>query len=255
MMMKASGTIFSIEEFAVHDGPGIRTTVFLKGCPMRCTWCHNPEGQSFGKEVMVKRGERSVCGEEYSSVALAEKLLRNGDVLRMTGGGVTFTGGEPLAQPDFLLEVLGLLKGRVHTAIETSGQAPMEVFREVISRTDLVMMDIKMVDPERHRKWTGAGNALILSNLEILKSTGQPFIIRVPIIPGVNDDEDNLEATAALIEGSPGLLRVELLPYHRTAGAKYPMLSREYEPGFDTEAAPRLDDGPFKKRNINTIIL
>ena len=93
------------------------------------------------------------------------------------------------------------------------------------------------------------------SNLEILKSTGQPFIIRIPMIPGVNDDEGNLEATAALLEGSPGLLRVELLPYHSTAGAKYPMLSREYEPGFDTEVAPRLDETPFKKRNINTIIL
>ncbi len=204
---------------------------------------------------MVKRGERSVCGVEYSSEALAAKLLRNEGIFRMTGGGVTFTGGEPLAQPEFLLEVLKLLEGRVHTAIETSCQAPAEVFREVISHTDLVMMDVKMVDPERHRKWTGAGNALILSNLEILKSSGHPFIARIPMIPGVNDDEANLEATAALLQGAPGLERVELLPYHRTAGAKYPMLSREYEPGFDTQAAPRLDEKPFRKRNIKTVIL
>ena len=249
------GTVFSIEEFAIHDGPGIRTTVFLKGCPLRCTWCHNPEGQAFEPETMVKKGERSICGEIYSPKELAAKLLRNEDIFKMNGGGVTFTGGEPLSQAQFLLEVLEELDGRIHTAIETSGYAPMEVFREVTGKVDLVMMDIKMVDPELHRKWTGKSNSLILNNLDILVASGRPFIARIPLIPGVNDDKENLEATAALLEGTTGLQRVELLPYHKTAGAKYPMVGREYIPGFNTEIPPRLDTGPFEKRNIKTMIL
>ena len=249
------GTVFSIEEFAIHDGPGIRTTVFLKGCPLRCTWCHNPEGQAFEPETMVKKGERSICGEIYSPKELAAKLLRNEDIFKMNGGGVTFTGGEPLSQAQFLLEVLEELDGRIHTAIETSGYAPMEVFREVTGKVDLVMMDIKMVDPELHRKWTGKSNSLILNNLDILVASGRPFIARIPLIPGVNDDKENLEATAALLEGTTGLQRVELLPYHKTAGAKYPMVGRDYIPGFNTEIPPRLDTGPFEKRNIKTMIL
>ncbi len=251
----SEGTVFSIEEFAVHDGPGIRTTVFLKGCPLRCTWCHNPEGQSFEKEEMVKKGERSICGETWTAEALAAKLLRNEEIFRMTGGGVTFTGGEPLSQAPFLLEVLRLVECRIHTAVETSGYAPPEVFREVLGRTDLVMMDIKLADSERHRRWTGASNSLISGNLGILIASGKPFIARIPMIPGVNDDKENLEATAELLEGASGLQSVELLPYHRTAGAKYPMLSREYAPGFDTGAIPRLDTEPFEKRNIKTMIL
>ena len=249
------GTVFSIEEFAIHDGPGIRTTVFLKGCPLRCTWCHNPEGQAFEPETMVKKGERSICGEIYSPKELAAKLLRNEDIFKMNGGGVTFTGGEPLSQAQFLLEVLEELDGRIHTAIETSGYAPMEVFREVTGKVDLVMMDIKMVDPELHRKWTGKSNSLILNNLNILVASGRPFIARIPLIPGVNDDKENLEATAALLEGTTGLQRVELLPYHKTAGAKYPMVGRDYIPGFNTDIPPRLDTGPFEKKNIKTMIL
>ena len=249
------GIVFSIEEFAVHDGPGIRSTVFLKGCPLRCTWCHNPEGQAFAPEFMVKKGERSICGTEYSPEDLAAKLLRNEAIFRMNSGGVTFTGGEPLAQAGFLAEVLGLLEGRIHLSIETSGFAPEETFREVLSHLDLVMMDLKLIDPERHRKWTGVGNALILRNLETLIGSGKPFIIRIPLIPGVNDDRENLEATAALLEGSANLQRVEFLPYHKTAGAKYPMVGKDYLPGFDTEASPRLDVEPFEKRNIKTMIL
>ncbi len=250
-----SGTVFSIEEFAIHDGPGIRTTVFLKGCPLRCTWCHNPEGQGFEPETMVKKGEKSVCGERLSPEELASKLLRNEEIFKMNGGGVTFTGGEPLSQAQFLLEVLEKLDGRIHTAIETSGYAPKEVFRMVTDKVDLVMIDIKMVDPKRHMEWTGQSNALILSNLETLIGSGKPFIARIPLIPGVNDGRENLEATAALLEGATGLQRVELLPYHKTAGAKYPMVSREYLPGFDTEVPPRLDTEPFEKRNIKTMIL
>ena len=250
-----SGTVFSIEEFAIHDGPGIRTTVFLKGCPLRCTWCHNPEGQGFEPETMVKKGEKSVCGERLSPEELASKLLRNEEIFKMNGGGVTFTGGEPLSQAQFLLEVLEKLDGRIHTAIETSGYAPKEVFRMVTDKVDLVMIDIKMVDPKRHMEWTGQSNALILSNLETLIGSGKPFIARIPLIPGVNDGRENLEATAALLEGATGLQRVELLPYHKTAGAKYPMVSREYLPGFDTEVPPKLDTEPFEKRNIKTMIL
>ena len=138
------GTIFSIEEFAVNDGPGIRSTVFLKGCPLRCTWCHNPEGQSPRPELMVKKGVQSICGYEITSEALAAQLKRNAEIFRMNKGGVTFTGGEPLLQHEFLVRTLELLRPEIHCALETSAYASEEVFREVIANLDLVLMDIML---------------------------------------------------------------------------------------------------------------
>jgi pyruvate formate lyase activating enzyme len=267
-MNNTKGLVFDIKQFAVFDGPGIRTTVFMKGCPLRCQWCHNPEGISFRPELMVSRHScihcgkcgavcshpnecmacgacvdvcplhlRKIAGVWYTTSELADILLRDKDFLEMSQGGITLSGGEPLAQPDFVYELLGELKG-LHTAIETSGCCSREDFRRIISRVDYIMMDIKMVDPELHKKYTGADNKGILENLEYLKSGGKPFVIRIPMIPGVNDTDENLEQTADLLKGAKNLVRVELLPYHKTAGAKYGMLGKSYSPDFDTEGTP-----------------
>ena len=248
------GTIFSIEEFALNDGPGIRTTVFLKGCPLRCAWCHNPEGFSFTPEVLkTSEGER-LCGEFYTAEQLSDKLLRNREFFASTGGGVTFTGGEPLAQPDFLAETLGMLAGRIHTAIETSGYASEDVFRQIITLTDLVLFDVKSMDSSIHRQYTGVDNMGILKNLEYLCGSGKKFIIRLPLIPRVNDSLEQMTAVLKFIKGASALQRVEMLRYHRTAGAKYAMCGRTYSPPFDSQAEAEIHN-VFEMQNIKTIIL
>ncbi|MGM9705855.1 MAG: radical SAM protein [Prevotella sp.] len=248
-----TGTIFSIEEFAIHDGPGIRTTVFLKGCPLRCSWCHNPEGISSYPQPMVKKGVSSVCGTVVAAGSLAAQLLKNVDIYKLNHGGVTFTGGEPLRQADFLEEVVSLLKPQVHVAVETSGYVAQETFRRVVSLMDYVLMDVKHTDPAIHKAFTGVDNGLILDNLNWLCQSNIPFVIRVPLIPGVNDTRENMLATMRLIEHAPSLQRVELLPYHKTAGAKYGMIGREYTPGFDVEAVPQVHN-VFEEHGIRCLV-
>ena len=247
------GVLFSIEEFAVNDGPGIRTTVFLKGCLLRCAWCHNPEGQRHEPQPLTKQGRTERCGYEIDAATLAEKLRRDEEIFRDSGGGVTFTGGEPLAQVDFLCEVLDHL-GDIHTAVETSGYASAEAFERVLERVDFVLFDIKLADSSLHKRWTGVGNELILANLKTLCASGKPFVARVPLIPGVNDSAANMEATAELLVGAKGLERVELLRYHKTAGAKYPMVGLDYAPDFDEDAEPAIHD-TFTDKGIKLLIL
>lgn len=249
------GTIFSIEEFAIHDGPGIRTTIFLKGCPLRCTWCHNPEGISPQPQYMIKKNEQSICGYEISSEALANQILRNKNIYQLNEGGVTFTGGEPLLQSDFIVDILDRIKPDIHVAIETSGHIHPDIFRKVTPMLDLVIMDIKHTDPLVHKQYTGADNKVILKNLEFLCSSGVDFIIRIPLIPGVNDSEVNMSNVASLIKDAASLLRVELLPYHLTAGAKYTMIGQEYKPLFDTKKKPAIYKNVFEKANIKVITL
>lgn len=236
------GLVFNIEEFAINDGPGIRKTVFLKGCPLRCAWCHNPEGLSGEPQIMHGHDGDEVCGRLVSSDELAESLIKDKDFFQMNGGGVTFTGGEPTRQADFLLEVLAILKGKVHTAIETSGFCAEDVFRKILELTDYVLFDIKAVDNDIHRKYTGVDNTLILRNFKTLSFSGKPFVARIPLIPGVNDSLEAMMAVRDLVEGAPGLERVEILRYHKTAGAKYHMVDREYDPPFDTDAVPEIHD-------------
>lgn len=274
------GTIFDIKQFAVFDGPGIRTTVFLKGCPLRCEWCHNPEGLSFFPQLMISKsacihcgncaaacptpsactvcgrciracplGLRKICGKKMDAAELAEKLLKDRDYLEKQGGGVTFSGGEPTAQGEFLLECLDLL-GPMHKAIETSGYCDPDLFREIIRRLDYVIMDIKHTDDTLHRRYTKVGNHKILLNLEQLKKSGKPFRIRIPVIPGVNDTEENYRGTAQLLTDAGNLEFVELLPYHQTAGAKYEMVDQEYRPSFDTSALPNLNTSVFAEYHI-----
>lgn len=251
-MSAADGIIFDVKELAVHDGPGPRTTVFFKGCPLRCKWCHNPEGLSAAPQLMVREarcvhcgrcktpcthpecqpfgrclhrcplGLVTVCGRRVQADALAQQLLR-GRGFWGTEGGVTISGGEPLGQPEFLAALLDALDG-VHRCVETSGFAPERAFDAMLARTELVLMDLKLMDDARHRYWTGQSNAPILRNFDRLRRDGHPVIVRIPLIPGVNDSAENLTATADFVRGTPGLQRVELLPFNPMAGAKYAMV-------------------------------
>lgn len=247
-----TGIIFDIKELGVHDGPGLRTTVFLKGCPLRCIWCHNPEGlrpmpqlsirqnacthcgacskpckhpdcQPYGRCLHVcPQGLISVAGEEISAEKLVRRLKRNQNFWGKNGG-VTFSGGEPLMQADFVNEVVDLL-GEIPTAIETSGYAAPDTFRSVISGMQLVYMDLKLADDDLHRKYTGVSNAPILENLKQLRESGIPCVIRTPLIPGITDTNENLNAIKQLAEGLPQ----ELLPYNQMAAAKYSLFDMEY---------------------------
>lgn len=248
------GYIFSIEEFAIHDGPGIRTNVFLKGCPLRCVWCHNPEGISPYPQYMIQKGKRTFCGYEISSAELAGQISKNKDIYTLNKGGVTITGGEPLYQADFVADLLRRLIPGIHTAIETSGYVGSRKFKEVVPLFNWVLFDVKHTDPVLHEKITGVDNALILRNLDFLCASGIDFVIRIPLIPGVNDTEKNMLKIASLIKDAPSLKRVELLRYHQTAGAKYAMIGEVYNPPFDTKKEPIIYD-VFEKNNIKTVIL
>ncbi|MGI5870217.1 MAG: radical SAM protein [Kiritimatiellia bacterium] len=221
------GRVFEIREFTLHDGPGVRTTVFFKGCPLRCAWCHNPEGQSPEIETMTRaNGERVACGVDWDADALAAELLKNADILAQSGGGVTFSGGEPLAQTDFLLALVPLLKAAsLHLAIETSGYAPLETYQAVIGRMDFVYQDLKHHDPDAFREWCGGDLGVVLRNLDWLKTSGVPFCIRIPDVPGVNDTPRDRAAFAKRVGDSP----VEHLPFNPVAGAKYPWLGRPFK--------------------------
>lgn len=282
--MDVTGTIFDIEEFAVFDGPGIRTTVFLKGCPLRCNWCHNPEGLQRQPQRMVSqlcihcgacrqvcpspekcigcgkcrevcpRGCISIAGKTWTAKALAEKLAQNADILKLNGGGVTFSGGECTMQPEFLLEMRKLLPD-MHMAIETCGHCDSGTFARLVEAMDLVIMDIKHTDPALHKYYTGVDNHRIRWNLQILKESGIPFLIRVPVIPGVNDTPENMQTTARWIAGAENLLGVELLPYNTAAGAKYRSLGETYQPRFDPQKPPRLFPECFRELGIPVKIL
>ena len=249
-----TGLIFDIKEFAVHDGEGIRTTVFFKGCPLRCVWCHNPEGLSPKKELYQKfngclgcglcripcvheecravgrclhicpKNLISVAGVEWTASELADKLLKYKTFFDTMGGGVTLSGGEPLLQSDFCVELLTLLKGKIHTAIETSGYAKDEDFKRVVSLCDFVYMDIKLADGDQHKKYTGVDNRQILRNAEYLKESGIPHTFRTPLIPDITDTEENLKEIEKIVGDSSW----ERLPYNTLAGAKYASVGRQF---------------------------
>ena len=252
------GTIFDIKGFALNDGPGIRTTVFMKGCPLRCLWCHNPEGLSPEPELYIKEGKCthcgkcrlpcshedcvrfgfgrclhicpndgvSVCGYTMASAELAERLLRDRDVYEMSDGGVTFSGGEPLMQHAFVAEVLGILAEEgISLAIETSSFAAPEVYRKTLVHVDFIMADLKLFDREEHLRYTGVPNDAILNNLRwLLDESGKKCVIRVPLIPGITDTDENLSAIGQFV----GDAAVELLPYNALAGAKYASVGKTY---------------------------
>ncbi len=248
-----NGVIFDIKEFSIHDGPGSRVTVFLKGCPLRCVWCHNPEGLSTSVQLMHKKavctecgrcripcaheecrpfdrcihacanGAISVSGRQTSCEALAERILKYSSLFEKMGGGVTFSGGEPMLHADFVCGVLDRL-GNIHKAVQTSGYTDPDTYKRVIDRFDYVMQDIKLASPKLHKKYTGVSNEKILENIGYLKSSGKEFVFRIPLIPNITDTDENLSAISDIVGDCP----VELLKYNTLAGAKYDMLGMEY---------------------------
>ena len=237
--------LFNVEEFAIYDGPGIRTAIFFKGCPLRCVWCHNPEGINKKPEPMKNK----ICGYEIGVSELAAELRKNADFFNSSGGGITVSGGEPFCQSEFLFALLSELND-LHRAVETSGYTSSELFINSLNYIDLFIMDIKHADSDIHKKITGVGNEQILKNLEILKNSGVPFIIRVPLIPGITDSDKNLSETAELLAGSKNLMQVELLPYNKLTGAKYKNLGRKYNPPFDEEQEPNTNQKYFEEAGI-----
>lgn len=226
------GLIFSIKRYAIHDGPGIRVTFFMKGCPLDCWWCHNPEGKATGQvttERIDRVGEREfrseeLVGKEYTPEEVLAKAERDRVFMEHSGGGVTFSGGEPLMQPRFLTESLSLLRNAgFHTTVDTSGYADPDVMRSVMQYTSLFLYDIKLLDPDAHRKYTGVDNSLIISNLDMLLEEGAEVILRIPVIPGVTADREFMEQVRLFIESRRGgrISGINLLPYHKTGISKY----------------------------------
>ena len=315
------GIVFDIKEFAVFDGPGIRTTVFMKGCPLRCQWCHNPEGLSREAQLMVsaaactkcgacmavcpvyggvgrtpreagdalheignlrpeqkatssivsetipagpipdgclvcgacipvcKGGLRKIAGTKWQADKLAARLAKDKDVYELSGGGVTFSGGDPLYQWDFVSEVIRSMPG-IHTAVETSGFTSDEVFADVMQTVSLVMMDWKVSDPEKHLHFTGGSQEPIRRHAKMLAEGDTPFILRMPMIPGVNDDLAHFETVAELVSGAKRLVRIDILPYQQAAGAKYEMVGKTYRTEFDGSVKPHYFTEVFDERGI-----
>jgi pyruvate formate lyase activating enzyme len=261
-----TGRIFDVQRYSLHDGPGIRTTVFLKGCPARCLWCHNPESQAFGPEVVVVEtrcahcgtcetvcphgapppgsglceacgacveacpaGARQLAGREVTADEVMAEVLRDRIFFEDSHGGVTFSGGEPLAQYDFLRALLEAAGDRgLHTAVDTCGFAPRERLLALAPLVDLFLFDVKLVNDARHRELTGLPSRPILDNLRALAGIHGNVWIRVPVVPGYTDGEDDMTAAAALVADLPGVRHVSLLPYHATGAAKARRLGRPF---------------------------
>ena len=251
-----TATIFDIQRASFVDGPGIRTTVFFKGCNLRCAWCHNPESQSTKTEMLFYKNRctgcgkclevcpnslkkcdfcgkcalfcphdaREICGKEYTVDEVMREVIKDKAIYENSGGGVTFSGGECMLHIDFLEEILKRCKEQgIHTAVDTAGHLPPEYFERIILYTDLFLYDIKISDTEKHKEYVGVGNELILSNLERLLSHGSRVIVRTPVIVGVNDSEEEIRAIKAIAKGAEAH---ELLPYHAMGEHKYAALGK-----------------------------
>lgn len=224
--MSSKGIIFDIKKFAIHDGPGIRSTVFIKGCPLQCWWCHNPEGRNIQPEEMLGG---SMVGREVSVDQVIEEIEKDKVFYDQSKGGATFSGGEPLVQPEFLKQLLQECRKReIHTVLDTSGYAPTHIFTSFINLVDLFLYDLKIIDEKQHKFYTGVSNQLILENLKELNKANKRVYIRFLVIPGITDTRENIEATARVISSSGNVEEVDLLTYHQLAGEKYRKLGREY---------------------------
>lgn len=257
MILKA--TIFDIERNSYVDGPGIRTTVFFKGCNLRCAWCHNPESQSPKPQMMFYKNKctgcgkckekcpnalekcelcgkctiycphdaREICGKEYTVDEVMREILKDKVFYENSGGGVTFSGGECMLQIDFLEEILKVCKENgIHTAVDTAGHVPYEYFERILPYTNLFLYDVKCYDSEKHKKYTGVRNELILENLKKLLATGKSVWVRIPIIPTVNDTVEEIQRIKAYISSCGKPEKIELLPYHAMGEHKFEALGK-----------------------------
>ena len=269
----ATGMVFDIKRYAIHDGPGIRTAVFFKGCPLDCWWCHNPEGKSAQSQLIFRQnrckadkaclnacprgaigwddasitdwancdacgkcaqvcyaGARELIGQRMTVGRLMTEIERDIPFYDQSAGGVTFTGGEPLYQRQFLEQALiACQEKHIHTAVDTCGYAPWASLKKLIPLVDLFLYDIKLMDDAKHIQYTSVSNKLILTNLHKLSATGAKIIVRIPLIPQINADVDHLKQCAAYLAHLPQLDGVELMPYHDIGETKYQALGQDYQ--------------------------
>ncbi len=239
------GIVFDIKRFAIHDGPGIRTSIFFKGCPLSCWWCHNPESCSTGIQKLDFEFKGSkILGWKTSSQNLLEEVEKDRVFYDESGGGVTFTGGEPLMQSGFLIETSRLFKQLgLHLTLDTTGYASADIFRDAVDSMDLVLFDIKHMDEKKHFELTGVGNKLIFHNLEYLVECGKDVHIRYPMMPELNDDMKNLNEMTNYLLSLKKIKKIHLLPYHKIAAGKYQRLGLENRMnGIDEPSEERINE-------------
>ena len=226
---QTKGRIFNLQRFSIHDGPGIRTIVFFKGCYMRCAWCCNPESQEYAVQTMVEGGKTKTVGKDVTVEELMPELLADLPYYRRSGGGITLSGGEALAQPDFARDLLAACKQHgLHTAIESTANVEYDKIEAILPYLDLFLMDVKHMDSAKHKAFTTAGNERILENAKKIAQSGVELIIRTPVVPGFNDTPQEIKAIAKFAASLPGVREHHLLPYHRLGQDKYTGLGREY---------------------------
>ena len=227
------GRIFDIQRYSIHDGIGIRTIVFLKGCALRCRWCCNPESQSYEIETMTQNGRPKTCGQDVTVREVMQTVRRDMPYYSRSDGGLTLSGGESLLQPEFATALLMAGKElEINTAMESMGFAEYSTIEKLLPYLDTYLMDIKHMDPAKHREWCGKENTLMVENaMKIAKSGQTQLIIRVPVIPGFNDTEAEISAIARYASSLPGVAEIHLLPYHNYGEGKYTALGRPYPMG------------------------
>jgi len=229
MSSDIKGRIFNIQRFSIHDGPGIRTIVFFKGCFMRCAWCCNPESQRREIEPLIEKDKVKTVGYDVTVADIMPEILSDLPYYRRSGGGVTLSGGEVLCQADFARELLKACKEEgLHTAVESAASAPFAEIEKILPYVDLYLMDIKHLDSQKHKEYTAVGNERILENARKIAESGVELIIRTPVIPTFNDTAEEIKEISRFAASLPGVKEHHLLPYHRLGSDKYVGLGRNY---------------------------
>ena len=229
--LDTKGRIFDIQRFSIHDGSGIRTIVFLKGCVLRCKWCCNPESQEYKIQTMTVQGKTKTIGRDVTVREILETVALDRPYYRRSGGGITLSGGESLCQPEFCEALLfGAKEMGINTAMESMACAEYSVIEKILPYLDTYLMDIKHTDPQKHKQFTGRSNELMMENAKKVAASGQTeLVIRVPVIPTFNCTVTEIESIAKFAAGLPGVKKLHLLPYHRLGQDKYEGLGRNYE--------------------------